>query len=257
MRSKDVQPSMNETGTPINLEVYSQDSNELFTRNDKVNLVGKLAAGVAHEIRNPLTTIKGFVQLLDMGVSKPEYFSIINSELNRVEEIIDKLKGLSEPSSIKFHPNDIRLVLEQAIMQLKELCLSKGIEIATTIEAVTSIIFSDGEQLKQVFVNVIKNAIEATAPNKKLFISCTEIDHQFLITIRDQGVGISQERISHLFEPFYCIKENGTGLGLMVSYKIIKEHQGTIHIESETGVGTTVAISLPLLTQRRAFQPEN
>lgn len=257
MRSKDVQPSMNETGTLYNLEVYPQDSNELFTMNDKVNLVGKLAAGVAHEIRNPLTTIKGFVQLLNMGVSKPEYFSLITSELDRVEEIIDRLMGLAEPSSIKFHLNDVRLILEQTITQLKDLCLSKGIEITTSIEPVASTIYCDEKQLKLVFVNVIKNAIEATAPNKKLFISCTKIDTHILITFRDQGVGISQERLDHLFEPFYCIKENGTGLGLMVSYKIIKEHHGTIHIESKTGVGTTVAISLPTLTQQRTFQPEN
>ena len=244
MRSKDIQPNMTETGTPFN---------EILPMNDKINLVGKLAAGVAHEIRNPLTSIKGFVQLLNIGVSKPEYFSLIYTELNRVEEILDRFVGLAEPHSINFQIHDVGYILEQTIILLKDLCLSNGIEIVSITKSDTLSVFCDEEQLQLVFVSVIKNAIAASAPNNKLFISCTKKESHVDITIKDQGVGIPQERLDRLFEPFYCIKENGTGLGLMVSYKIIKEHHGTIKISSETGVGTTVNISLPLLNQPRIY----
>jgi len=218
-----------------------------FLTNDKIKLVGKLGATVAHEIRNPLTSIKGFVQLLNMGVSKPEYYSMIYSELNKVEEVVNKLLRIAETQSVNFRLNDIGLILERTIMRMNDLALLKGIKIDSSLECDFLSIYCDEVQLQQVFENIIKNAIEASACNKKMYITCKINESHVHIMIKDQGVGIPEKRIVHLFEPFYCIKENGTGFGLMISYKIIKEHNGTIQVKSELGIGTTVDIYLPLL----------
>lgn len=224
-----------------------EGAREPFRMNDKIGLVGKLAAGVAHEIRNPLTSIKGFVQLLDTGGNQPEYYSLIYSELNRVEEIINRYMRLAEPHSVKFQFHDVKVILERCMMKLNELAQLKGIEIISCIDSELLPILCDDVQLQQVFENVVKNAIEATSGNQNVHVTCNRMDCHIQIKVYDQGVGIPQERLQRLFEPFYCIKENGTGLGLMESYKIVNEHNGTIQIESEIGTGTTVEINMPLL----------
>ncbi|MBO0603592.1 GHKL domain-containing protein [Sporosarcina sp. E16_3] len=224
-----------------------QEASKSFLTNDKIKLVEKLAAGVAHEIRNPLTSIKGFVQLLNMGLSKPEYYSMIYSEINKVDEIVNKLIRLAETQSVNFRLNDIGLILERTIMRMNDLALLKGIKIILSLEGDLFSICCDEVQLQQVFENIIKNAIEASACNKKMYITCKTNESHVHIMIKDQGIGITDERIVHLFEPFYCTKESGTGFGLMISHKIIKEHNGTIQVKSELEIGTTVDIYLPLL----------
>lgn len=224
-----------------------QEANNLLPTNDKIRIIGRLAAGVAHEIKNPLTSIKGFVQLLDQGANKSEYYSMIYSEITEVEEIVNRLIRLAETQSVNFRINDIGLILERTMMRMNDLALSKAIKINSSLAEDFLPIYCDDVQLQQAIENIIKNAIEASAWNEKIYISCKTYESHVHIVIKDQGVGISDERIMHLFEPFYCIKEKGTGFGLMISQKIIQEHNGTIHVESEVGTGTKVNIFLPLL----------
>lgn len=221
-------------------------TNKVFPMNEKIELAGTLAAGLAHEIKNPLTSIKGFVQLMDIGKTKQEYFSLIYEEINRVEEIINKLWRFGEPYAGTFSDSDVSSILEHSIWKLSEQALMKNIAIYFQVESDYYNLICDSENLEQVFYNVIKNAIEASTDNKSIFINCRKHDSHIHVTIQDQGVGIPQKRLERIFEPFYCIKENGTGFGLMASYKIIKDHNGIIHIESEVELGTTVDIYLPV-----------
>jgi len=224
-----------------------EEASKLYQTNDNVKLVGQLAAVVAHEIRNPLTSIKGFVQLLDTGVSNPKYYSMIYSEINRIEEIVDRLVGFAETQSVNFHINDIGFILERTILRMTDLALLKDIKINLSLEEVLLSIYCDETELQQAFENIIENAIEASASNTEVDIICKKIKSHVHIMIKDEGVGIAEERMVHLFEPYYCIKESGTGFGLMISRKILQEHNGTIQVKSEVGIGTTVEVYLPLL----------
>ncbi|MCM3788713.1 PAS domain S-box protein [Domibacillus indicus] len=223
---------------------------EYLLKSAKLEMAGQLAAGVAHEIRNPLTCIQGFIRLLEeTDKREPEYFSIIRSEFERIEGIISEFLALAKPQALNFQKNDIELILMQTIHLMNAQAIMHNVEIVTVIEEGLPLFQSDKHQLKQVFINVIKNAIEATASQGTLTITCKKTRSHLHIEFQDQGEGISPERIKHLFEPFYSTKEKGTGLGLMVSYKIIEEHKGMMRVESEEGKGTTVHILLPLASR--------
>jgi len=224
-----------------------EEASKSYLMNEKIKLVGELAAGVAQEIRDPLTSINDLVQLLNSRVTKPEYLSMIYSELNKVEEIVNKLIKFAETQSVNFRLNDIGHILDRTIKSMNDLALVKGINIISNIEGECLSIYCDEVQLQHVFENIIKNAIEASACNKEIYFASKKNESHIHIMIKDKGIGISDERIVHLFEPFYCIKERGTGFGLMMSHKIIQEHFGTIQVKSELEIGTTVDIYLPLL----------
>ncbi|MET1032448.1 PAS domain S-box protein [Domibacillus tundrae] len=220
---------------------------EYVLKSVKLEMAGQLAAGVAHEIRNPLTSIQGFIQLLEeTKLSEPEYFAIIRSEFERIEGIIGEFLTLAKPQAVNFQGNDVGHILKQTIHLMNAQAIMHGIEVVSVIEPGLPLFQSDQHQLKQVFINVIKNAIEATTSKGQLMITCKKTKSHLHIEFQDQGEGIPPERIKHLFEPFYSTKEKGTGLGLMVSYKIIEEHKGIMRVESEEGKGTTVHILLPL-----------
>ncbi len=221
-------------------------SEEYLLKSAKLEMAGQLAAGVAHEIRNPLTSIQGFIQLLEAGMNKPEYFEIMRSEFERIEDIIGEFLALAKPQAITFQKNDMGSLLQQTIQLMNAQAIMQGVEVISEIEQDLPLVECDKHQLKQVFINIIKNAIEATHYEGQLLVSCKKSHSQLHIMFQDQGVGIPEERIKHLFEPFYSTKEKGTGLGLMISYKIIEEHQGMVKVESEEGKGTTFHIYLPI-----------
>jgi len=224
---------------------------EYLLKSAKLEMAGQLAAGVAHEIRNPLTCIQGFIRLLEEmneNQKENEYFSIIRSEFERIEGIISEFLALAKPQALKLKENDVELLLKQTVHLMNAQAIMQDIEIVMDIEPGLPFFRCDKHQLKQVFINVIKNAMEATTSKGKLAITCKQSSSYLHIEFRDQGDGIPPGRLKHLFEPFYSTKEKGTGLGLMVSYKIIEEHKGMMRVESEEGKGTTVHIFLPLLT---------
>ena len=144
---------MGNAGSTKNLDIRHVQTN------DNVKLMENLTVEVAREIRNPLTSIKGFIQLLKMGVSKPEYYSMIDSEINKVEEIVNRLIKIAETQSVSFRINDIRLILERAIMRMNDLALLKGIKITSSLEGGFLSNYCDQIQLQQAFENIIKNSI--------------------------------------------------------------------------------------------------
>lgn len=220
---------------------------ERMQRSEKLSIVGQLAAGVAHEIRNPMTSIKGFMQLAKKtNELKPNYIDIILSELDRTETIIYEFLSLAKPNETSnFKKTDLKSILYTVLPLLETQAHMHNVTILHDCPDDISI-ECDENQLKQVFINLIKNALEASYPNGIIEIFTEKSMNHVVITIKDNGCGISEERLKKLGEPFYSTKEKGTGLGLLVSYKIIENHNGKIQFTSEEGKGTTVEVTLPL-----------
>ncbi|MFJ5622307.1 PAS domain S-box protein [Peribacillus loiseleuriae] len=222
---------------------------EQIRKSDTLHVVGELAAGIAHEIRNPMTAIKGFIQLLQSSVKEDfsTYFNVITSELQRIETIITEFLFLAKPQALKFSNQDVNVIVRETADFLAAQAMLNNIQLKRNLTKNDCEIFCEGNQLKQVLINIIKNAIEVSNDGSFVIINTDRIDHSFVkISIIDQGPGIPEEKLRRLGEPFYTTKERGTGLGLMVSYKIIEEHKGYIEVESEVGKGTAFHIFLPI-----------
>ncbi|THE09357.1 PAS domain S-box protein [Bacillus timonensis] len=222
---------------------------EFLWKSEKLSLVGELAAGVAHEIRNPLTSIKGFIQLFQQGVRNEEYFDVVLSEFNRIEDIIKEFLSLAKPQEIQLHSVSIPSLLKEIYTLMKPEAYLKNVEIIIDSDRSIPLVRCDANQIKQVLLNLCKNSIEATDAYKKGVLKISahlEDQNQLCIQVMDNGIGISEERLKRLGEPFYSNKEKGTGLGLMLCFRIIKEHRGTITFESIENQGTTVKIRLPV-----------
>lgn len=221
---------------------------ELLSNSEKLSLVGELAAGVAHEIRNPITAIKGFIQLFQQGMIKEEYFDIILSEFDRIEGIIKEFLSIAKPQEIHLNQVNIPTLLQEVVTLMKSEASLNGVELFLDIKSDIPPIMCDANQIKQVLINLCKNSIEAMDPKRKGLIKISvQIDKgQLLINVVDNGIGISQERLKRLGEPFYSNKEKGTGLGLMLCFRIIRQHNGSLSFQSKENEGTTSQIRLPV-----------
>ncbi|MGM0875672.1 MAG: PAS domain-containing sensor histidine kinase [Bacillota bacterium] len=223
----------------------SKIAEEMIRRSDKLSAVGQLAAGVAHEIRNPLTTLKGFIQFLKPNLEH-HYVEIMLTELDRINMIVSEFLILSKPQGIKYQSIDVKNILQTIISLLETQAIIKNIQIFSEFDSECSSITGEQNQLKQVFINLVKNAIEAMPNGGEVTVKLKKIEKNMVsIFIIDQGIGIPEEQIHKLGEPFYTTKEDGTGLGLMVCFKIIENHGGTIKISSQPNKGTSVEVLLP------------
>ncbi|KHF41803.1 hypothetical protein LQ50_00445 [Halalkalibacter okhensis] len=220
---------------------------DIIRKSDKLSVVAQLAAGVAHEIRNPLTTVKGFLQLFQKEQQyNPFYINLVMEELERVEAIIYEYLTLAKPNfDNQLEELDILNLVNQILTLTKTQSNMNNVTLEFEYEQVP-FIYGLEKQLKQVFINLIRNSIEAIGENGKITIRIlNHPDNQICIQVEDNGCGIPKERIERLGEPFYSTKEKGTGLGLMVCYKIIEHHNGVFNIYSEEGKGTKMEIILP------------
>ncbi|MCA1029678.1 PAS domain-containing protein [Bacillus timonensis] len=217
-------------------------------QSEKLTTAGQLSAGIAHEIRNPLTSIKGFLQLLEKRVPKEEhhYVEIMRDEIDKIERITGEMLSLSKPQATKFSQQPICTLLNEVITLLEPQAVLKNIEIIKAYKEKELIIECDKSQLKQVFINLIKNAIEAMDSGGTVKINIEEKDNEVLIHIMDQGEGIPAEIVHRIKEPFFTTKGTGTGLGLTICSNIMTEHQGDLTVKSEQGKGTTFTVTLPL-----------
>ncbi|WP_088104461.1 PAS domain S-box protein [Halalkalibacter urbisdiaboli] len=226
---------------------FQKKAEKLIENAEKLSLVGQLSASIAHEIRNPLTTLKGFLQLSKTERAMSEkYIDIMLSEMNRIELITSELLYLAKPQAMHFTYSNIEDILDDVVHLFQSQALIKNITlIYEPIKEIGSI-YCVANQLKQVFINLLKNAFESMPEGGDIKVSLENFDEeQVLIKIIDQGCGISDEIAPKIGLPFYSTKEKGTGLGMGTTYKIIHEHGGKITFDSAQGKGTTFRIFLP------------
>lgn len=230
-------------------------------RSDRLGTLGTLAAGLAHEIKNPLGGIKGAAQLLHEEIEKEprltEYTSIIIKEAERVNRLIGELLDFTRPRSLSLNPMNIHKTLDDNLLLMSEVINSKGIKVYKEFDPSLPMIKGDMERLSQVFLNLIKNAVEAIDRDGRLMVSTRIVtDYQMVeneekkgvivVEVTDSGKGMEEETLDRLFTPFFSTKEKGTGLGLAISHRIIQEHKGKIKVKSKAGEGTTVSVTLPV-----------
>lgn len=233
-----------------------KQAEEILIRSEKLSVVGQLAAGLAHEIRNPLTSLKGFTQILKSKSTDQEtlYLDIMQQELDRINLIVNDFMTLAKPNLNEFTNGSIIDIFQSVISILETQAIMMNVTIKQNYFNIDSVpcIYCDENQLKQVFLNIIKNAIEAMPDGGEVTITIKEESskgksRRLHIQIKDQGIGIPQTIIERIGEPFFTTKEKGTGLGLMISQRIIEAHNGTFQIASNGKRGTTVNVHLPIL----------
>lgn len=247
---------------------------------DRLAHLGVLASNIAHEIKNPLVAINTYFQLLPYKKDDPEFHSnfreIALKEIGRINRIIEDMLNLARPSKLVIQHIDPHSVIMDTVTLLKNDATQKDVKIDTMLEGKRCQLIADEDKIKQVLINIIQNSLDALPKNGHIRVSTYLIDslsefkkmakeqpgtvffsfvspllnnknkQYFVIKIADNGMGIPHEKIPHIFEPFFTNKEKGTGLGLAVVYRIIKDHEGGIYMESKEGVGTDFYISLPL-----------
>lgn len=231
-----------------------QEAEILLQKSEKLALIGQMAAGIAHEIRNPLTSIKGFIQLFKSKYkSDEEHFNLVLSELERINLIVGEFLVLAKPTAREFKERQITSLLKDVVMLINAQAIMNNIQIFLECESDIPHVICEENQLKQVFVNILKNAIEAM-PNGGIIDVKIKKKEKSRVSIYfiDQGLGIQEDRLLTLGEPFYTTKEKGTGLGLMVSYKIVESHDGELKISSKVNRGTTVEVILPIVPKGHA-----
>jgi two-component system nitrogen regulation sensor histidine kinase GlnL len=232
-------------------------------RGETLAAAGRIAVGVAHEIRNPLGAIRGAVQLLARELPEPrlsEYTDVLLKEVDRVNRIIESLLDLGRPVAAHRVPLNLHQILERVVLLAEEAARAAGVSIVRRYDPSLPPILGDEDRLLQVFHNLVRNAIEAMKPQGRLTLS-TRVSLNPLygkmdlgggqrtmveVALHDEGSGIPAAVRARIFDPFFTTKERGLGLGLALCHRILEEHRGTIHVESAEGRGTTVTCFLPI-----------
>ncbi|WP_077620602.1 ATP-binding protein [Bacillus sinesaloumensis] len=225
------------------------ETHEELRNKEKLAFVGQMATTIGHEIRNPLASLKGFTQLQREKHKEDDFqYSIMEQEIDRIDSILNDLLVIGRPKQINITQCDLKDLIEYVISITGQSEQGKNTEIDMNLDESFPLIECDEKQMKQVFLNLIKNGLESMPEGGKITIEGgLNTNNTVAIRICDQGCGIPTDVKERLFEPFFTTKEYGTGLGLMVSRKIIEEHHGSIHLESEEGKGSQVEITLPIL----------
>ncbi len=222
---------------------------EELKRTERLKAVGTLAAGMAHEIKNPLTSIKTFAEYLPIKHNDPGFIEkfqkIVIPEVNKINNIVQQLLDFSKPRVLKLEQSDIHQIIDQTLSFLNSEIIKYNIKIIKNYGDNLVPLNLDRSQMQQVFLNLFLNSIDAMKrTGGKLTITTKSLSNDVEITISDTGRGISKKDLEHVFDPFFTTKETGTGLGMSIVYGIIKEHGGDITVQSEEGKGTILRIKL-------------
>jgi len=229
-------------------------------RADRLATLGELAAGTAHEIRNPLTTIRSTIQYLEKRLEDEKDKTMAHdllSEVDRINEIIQRMLSFARPEKPSMEKTNLKEIIQQTVTLVQTTARKKNITIALGYDAEEELIIADTGQLKQVFLNVVMNAVQAIEKqNGEIHITVNtghgsmvhypEDKQCFIIRISDNGKGISKKDSDKIFDPFFTTRPDGTGLGLSITYGIVHKHGGEIEINSRENKGTTVSIMLPV-----------
>jgi len=222
-----------------------------IARSQRLASVGRLAAGVSHEIRNPLSSIKGFATYFkERYHDVPENQQISNlmiQEVDRLNRVVGQLHEFARPITISKKPINVKTFLKNSLKLIERQALEENIKIQTDLAPEIDEIFIDPDRISQVLLNLYLNAVESVKNGGNLFIMLLKNEEKKRVEIRvsDTGTGISEDDLTHIFDPYFTTKASGTGLGLAIVHNIIDAHEGEIKVESRLGQGTTVTILLP------------
>ena len=221
-----------------------KEHQEQLVQSEKLAGVGRLAAGVAHEINNPLAVILGYTRLLQKRAEGPlrEDLAVIEEETLRAKEIVEGLLDLSRPMQVAPEPVDLRAATEEVVSRLREAAVLDGVEVSITGQAAVA---GHPSKLRQVLSNLVRNAAEAAGRGGAVAVSLTERDGEADVAVRDTGPGLDPAALSRLFEPFFTTKARGTGLGLAISRAIARAHGGDIEGTNAPGGGAAFRLRLP------------
>ena len=241
-----------------NLYENLKKSQNIMRRADRLASLGTLISSLAHEIRNPLVSIKTFTQLLPERMEDEEFrnyfLKVASGEIDRLTTLINELLGFARPSEPNLQGENVNTIIEKIEFLIVTEARKKNITISKDFMANLPGVNVDAEQIKQVLLNILLNAVQAIPGDGKIWIETRvvqvareETSERFVqVEVRDSGVGISKENLERVFDPFFSTRPDGSGLGLAISYQIIHEHGGFIDLESEVGKGTSFRIHLPL-----------
>jgi hypothetical protein len=227
-----------------------QQAHVEILQSEKLATLGHLSAGMAHEIRNPLNAINLFAQVLRAGlggdVEMLSYTDKIAHEVERIDDILVKLLATSKRSHFQLRSVLLQDILSQVVASFAEQARVQGVTIDMEVIDTPPALLADADELAQVFSNLIANALHEMAGGGRLTIRLTPGAGELLVTVADTGRGIPVEHLSKIFDPFFTTKERGTGFGLSVVLRIVKNYGGKIQVESEPGVGSCFQVTLPL-----------
>ncbi|GAB4271183.1 MAG: hypothetical protein Kow0029_08600 [Candidatus Rifleibacteriota bacterium] len=248
-------PFRDEQGRMLGTVFFIKDVTQMsamedqLKRADRLSALGVLAAGIAHEIRNPLTGMKMIVQLLEREFSgddsRREPLGIIQKEIDRLEGIIGNLLDFARPTKPKAVEVDVGKVLDDCYLLVKNQLRKQGINFSRSTDGDYPLVIGDPDQLKQVFINIMTNAIQALSSGGSLKIYFEHRDESLVVAFEDTGSGIPADKLQDIFNPFMTTKEDGTGLGLSMAQRIVEEHGGKIEVQSSLGEGSTFYVYLP------------
>jgi two-component system, NtrC family, sensor histidine kinase HydH len=224
---------------------------EQLRRAEKLSTLGEMSAVLAHEIRNPLSSIRGTAEILrddyQPGNPKHEFIEIQIRETERLNRVVEDFLHMARPQPTDMQPSPVQEELETIVSLVMNDARKRHVELVLQPQNSEMIVLANGEKLRQAFLNIIINALQATPPGGRVTISTTLYETTLCeIRFRDSGPGINQETLARIFEPFFTTKPDGTGLGLAITRNIIESHNGTLDIYSRPGEGTTVTVRLPL-----------
>jgi len=264
-----VRPDMRRTGLPLACLIFHDvtedfEANEKQVETQKVKAITQLAAGVAHELGNPLNSLGIHLQVLQRKLAKMQMddndkagfnsrLETISQELSRLDTIVRNFLSAVRPQDLQLSPIDISDLLHGAIEFMGQEIANHNIEVEISLPVSIPTLVGDANQLTQAFYNIIKNAIQAMPDGGKLSIEAIVDDIFVHLSFTDTGKGLTDSEISHILEPYYTTKSSGTGLGLLIVDRIVRAHGGELGIEGQAGRGARFIISLPL-QQRRIRQ---
>ncbi len=224
---------------------YISEQTEKMARLDKLNTIGEMAAGISHEVRNPMTTVRGFLQLLstkEQLKDQKEYFSLMMDELDRANRIITEFLSLAKNKAMNFQEANLNTIIADISPLMEVDALRHNCCLEVNLGDIPAILL-DKNSIRQLILNMVRNGIQAMPQEGgKVTISTAYCGQKVLLSIKDQGTGIPSEVLGKLGTPFLTTKENGTGLGLAICYRIAQRHGATIAVESQPGEGTVFTV---------------